>query len=96
VRISGSVGCDSPEGENVELRGEHAEVIAGDPTYHHSTTGEPMVAVSLDEGGALVSVPEGALRREVSVFSLPSRAFARGWELLFGKRAEPESASDPF
>lgn len=63
VRIAGHVGTKTEAGEtgSIELHGE-AGRVAGTNARHKNSDGIPCVSVVLDNG-ALVSVPERALKR---------------------------------
>ena len=63
VRVAASCGGELDGGGTFELRGERGRIIGANPVYRSERTGERMAAVQL-EGGAIVTVPVRALRRE--------------------------------
>ena len=84
------------DGHTLNHRDEDIDVsgFAGDiddsAGYENSQTGEHMVGVKLDGGfgGGYVTVPESRLESGRSTRSGFSRAFAAGWERIFGSKGE--------
>lgn len=63
IRVSGHAGGDHDEGGTFELHGETGTVVGANPHYRNAK-GEHMVAVELDDSGAIVTVPRRAMKRD--------------------------------